>query len=115
MTSGGQSKDQNAGTSGQLAPASRQRPDLPKAYVAPRTTLQEVLVSVWAGILGTDKIGIEDDFFELGRRFRTGHASRFSVARYVSDGFASDRVVRSPYHRDAGHIYDRERSTARPG
>ena len=66
MTSGGQSKDQNAGTSGQLAPASRQRPDLPKAYVAPQTTLQEVLVTVWAGILGTEKIGIEDDFFELG-------------------------------------------------
>jgi acyl carrier protein len=28
--------------------------------------LQEVLLTVWAGILGIEKIGIEDDFFELG-------------------------------------------------
>ena len=42
------------------------RPELPYAYVAPQTVLQEVLLSVWTGILGIDKIGIEDDFFELG-------------------------------------------------
>ena len=70
MSSEDHPKDQNAGTgpSGQLAAASgvRQRPELPSAYAAPKTTLQEVLLTVWAGVLGMENIGIEDDFFELG-------------------------------------------------
>jgi phthiocerol/phenolphthiocerol synthesis type-I polyketide synthase E len=70
MTSEDQHNDRNAGTdpSSDLARGSevRQRPELPNAYVAPQTTLQEVLLTVWAGILGTEKIGVEDDFFELG-------------------------------------------------
>src|SRR5271155_3004157 len=44
----------------------QRRPELPNAYVAPQTTLQAVLSTVWTGILGTEEIGIEDDFFELG-------------------------------------------------
>ena len=32
----------------------------------PQTALQEVLSSVWASSLGIEKVGIEDDFFELG-------------------------------------------------
>src|SRR5277367_6675209 len=42
------------------------RPDLPNAYVPFQTPLQEVLLSAWTRILGIEKIGIEDDFFELG-------------------------------------------------
>lgn len=34
--------------------------------VAPQTALHEALVSVWSGILNIEKIGIQDDFFELG-------------------------------------------------
>jgi acyl carrier protein len=31
-----------------------------------QSALQEVLSSVWASSLGIEKVGIEDDFFELG-------------------------------------------------
>jgi acyl carrier protein len=41
-------------------------PDTANASAAPPTTLQAVLLNVWAGVLGTEKIGIADDFFELG-------------------------------------------------
>ena len=69
MTSEDQDKNQNAAT---------QRADLPKVSAlhsasgltdvqgAPKTTLQEVLSKVWAESLGIEKVGIEDDFFELG-------------------------------------------------
>lgn len=43
-----------------------QRPELPNACVAPQNVLQEVLLGVWAGVLGMQQIGVEDDFFELG-------------------------------------------------
>ncbi len=42
------------------------RPELAKAFVAPRTKLEEFLASLWRDILGIEKVGIHDDFFELG-------------------------------------------------
>jgi hypothetical protein len=42
------------------------RPDLEKAYVAPRTELEQFIVDIWKDILGIDKIGIYDNFFDLG-------------------------------------------------
>jgi len=56
----------NLGTDSATASAVHQRPELPNAYVAPQTTLQEVLLTVWAGILHIEKIGIQDNLFELG-------------------------------------------------
>jgi acyl carrier protein len=63
-------KDQNMGTenSADLSKASalHQGAGLPYTPGAPHTTLQEVLAKVWADSLGIEKVGIEDDFFELG-------------------------------------------------
>jgi thioesterase domain-containing protein/acyl carrier protein len=35
-------------------------------YVAPRTPLEEQLATVWARVLGVVRVGVEDDFFDLG-------------------------------------------------
>ncbi len=42
------------------------RPELEKAYVAPRTLSEERLAEIWARLLGVDRVGIYDNFFELG-------------------------------------------------
>ena len=51
------------------------RPALPKPqgatewnhlYVAPRTPVEEMLVGIWASVLGVDQVGVEDNFFEIG-------------------------------------------------
>jgi hypothetical protein len=34
-------------------------------YVAPRTEAERVLAQVWADVLGVDRVGIEDNFFDL--------------------------------------------------
>jgi hypothetical protein len=36
------------------------------AYVAPRTALEEALAEIWQGVLGKEKIGIYENFFEIG-------------------------------------------------
>ena len=35
-------------------------------YVAPRTTVEEILAGIWAEVLKLDRVGIQDIFFELG-------------------------------------------------
>jgi acyl carrier protein len=64
-----QYKDQNSGTEptdSSKVSAPEQASGLPNAEGAPQTTLREVLAKVWADSLGIEKVGIEDDFFELG-------------------------------------------------
>ncbi len=42
------------------------RPELQSDYLAPRSEVERILVSIWENLLGILNIGIEDDFFELG-------------------------------------------------
>ncbi len=43
-----------------------ERPELAKAYVAPEGQLQRRLAEIWQDILGLDRVGIHDNFFDLG-------------------------------------------------
>ena len=40
--------------------------DIQEDYVAPQTPVEEVLVKIWAKVLGKQQIGIHDNFFTLG-------------------------------------------------
>jgi acyl transferase domain-containing protein/acyl carrier protein len=42
------------------------RPELRSVYTAPKSETERLIAGLWQDILGIDKIGIYDDFFELG-------------------------------------------------
>ena len=42
------------------------RPELQQLYVAPRSPLEKQLAEIWTEVLGLEKIGIHDNFFEIG-------------------------------------------------
>ncbi|MGI9290684.1 MAG: non-ribosomal peptide synthase/polyketide synthase [Gammaproteobacteria bacterium] len=50
----------------QALPAPDRKRTEQEAYVAPETATQETLTEIWSGILGIERIGINDDFFALG-------------------------------------------------
>ncbi|SCF25044.1 non-ribosomal peptide synthetase [Micromonospora mirobrigensis] len=52
------------------------------AYVAPRTPVEEVVAELWAEVLGVERVGAEDGFFDLG-----GHSMLIPqvLARLTSD------------------------------
>ena len=49
-----------------LPPPGTARPALDNDYVAPRTSVEETLVRIWAEHLGLDQVGVHDNFLELG-------------------------------------------------
>ena len=42
------------------------RPEIDADYAAPRNPIQEVLAGIWSELLGVERVGIDDDFFQLG-------------------------------------------------
>jgi amino acid adenylation domain-containing protein len=42
------------------------RPELDVAFSAPQNPVQKTLANVWADLLGIDRVGIDDNFFDLG-------------------------------------------------
>jgi amino acid adenylation domain-containing protein len=49
-----------------LPPPNGTRPDLARSYVAPQSPVEEALAAIWRAVLGVDRVGLDDDFFDLG-------------------------------------------------
>jgi amino acid adenylation domain-containing protein len=47
------------------------RPKLAESYVAPKTEIEQTIAIIWQEVLGLDKVGRHDNFFDLG-----GHSLR---------------------------------------
>jgi acyl carrier protein len=60
-----------------LPPPSSARPAVDTAYIAPRTPIEEKVAAIWAEVLGLERVGVCDNFLDLG-----GHS--LQVARIVS-------------------------------
>jgi amino acid adenylation domain-containing protein len=56
------------GPSGKLDRAALPDPRQPDqvTHVPPRTAVEQTLAGIWADVLGTERVGVHDDFFDLG-------------------------------------------------
>jgi acyl transferase domain-containing protein/acyl carrier protein len=42
------------------------RPEIDSPYVAPSNSVEQTIADIWRGLLGLDRVGVNDDFFNLG-------------------------------------------------
>lgn len=71
------------------AAATQARPDTGTAYAAPRDEIERRIAAIWQKLLGLERVGVDDDFYDLG-----GHSllATQAVAR-VNDALAVDVPV----------------------
>ncbi|HEU4557685.1 MAG TPA: amino acid adenylation domain-containing protein, partial [Longimicrobium sp.] len=61
------------------------------AYVAPRTPVEEIVAGIWAEVLGRERVGAHDGFFDLG-----GHSLlAMRVIARVSEAFGAELPLRA--------------------
>ena len=51
---------------GALIAMAQRRPDSERAYVAPGSKIESILARIWSELLGMDRVGVQDNFFDLG-------------------------------------------------
>jgi amino acid adenylation domain-containing protein len=69
------------------------RPELTEEYLAPRNDDERKLAEIWAEVLRVEKVGVNDDFFELG-----GDSLKVAqIATRVRDVFTVDMSLRSMF------------------
>jgi surfactin family lipopeptide synthetase A len=83
--------------------------NLEESYVAPRTVLEEVIAAIWVETLGVKRVGVRDNFFEVG-----GHSLlAMQVISRIREEFHIELPVRSFFdgmtvERLAASVLERE-------
>lgn len=49
-----------------LPPPNQERPELEETFVPPRNPVEETLAKIWAEVIGLERVGINDNYLELG-------------------------------------------------
>ncbi|QNQ38555.1 acyltransferase domain-containing protein [Streptomyces sp. CB00271] len=97
--SGAAEPDRTADGPATSRPARYDRPDLPTAYTAPRTPLEETVADIWQDVMGVAPVGAHDNFFDLGghsllaAQVVTRLQSRLPVALTVTDLLSQAQTV----------------------
>jgi len=77
----------------------RRRPELEQPFVPPRTELERFIAGLWKELLGVDRVGTRDRFFELGGssllalRFTRAAGAELDVPIRIADFFDAPTVT----------------------
>jgi acyl carrier protein len=72
------------------------RPDLGTGFVAARDGLEEVVAGVWAAVLGVDRVGVHDNFLELGGHSLDAVEAHARLAEELTQSLSPIDIFRYP-------------------
>ena len=86
----------------------RKRPDLDSEYVPPSNDTEKQLMEIWKDILGIEKIGINDNFIDLG-----GHSLRATllvsrIHKILNQEITLKQVFDNPTIAGIAHVLEME-------
>jgi amino acid adenylation domain-containing protein len=77
-----------------LPDVSKSRPELDTPYVVPSSVVESELARIWAEVLFVDRVGIHDNFFDLG-----GHSlAATRIVSQVTEKFQTEIPLQSLFH-----------------
>jgi len=72
------------------------RPELSNPFVAPETALQRVVTNIWIEVLGLDRVGLQDNFFDLGGHSMLATKATFKVREALLIELPLNTLFESP-------------------
>ncbi len=83
----------------------RVRSELEAAYVAPRTPAEEKLAGIWTQILGMDRVGVHDSFFDVGGHSLLGVRLFAQIRKEFGESLPLTTLFQAPtIALQAGHL-----------
>ena len=79
--------------------------------VAPRTRTEEVLVEMWKGVLGLDRVSVEDGFFELGGHSLLAAQLRSRIRQTLGLDLPLAEIFRHPTVAGLAGVIDAQSAT----
>jgi hypothetical protein len=89
----------------------RRRPALATEYTAPKGQLEAMLSRLWGESLGIERVGLDDDFFELGGNSLQAAMLANTMQGALKRPFDSSSVFEAPTVRAMTRLLDLERET----
>lgn len=92
-------------------PVERRRPELHQVYTAPVTELEMALAEIWADVLKVERVGLDDNFFDLGG---DSIMNIQIVARCAQANIAltANQLFKNQTVRDLAHVADWKTTTS---
>jgi amino acid adenylation domain-containing protein len=93
------------------------RPEIAASYAAPRDSIEEALVKIWAEVLSLDEVGIHDNFFDLGGHSLAATRIISRVIKQFETGMRMHALFESPTVAKMAAViaeHERRRRARRP-
>jgi acyl carrier protein len=90
------------------------RPNLQTEYIAPRTDLERTLAAIWQSLLGLDRVGVNDSFFELGGDSLLGIQLTSTVKKQLGAKVSAVTLFEAPTVASLAALIEARRGTEAP-
>jgi len=87
------------------------RPELEPTYVAPRTPVEKTLAEMWAEVLGVERVGVNDNFFDMGGHSLLAVRLFIRIRKWTGLDLPLATLLRTPTVRALAELLDPGRAT----